>query len=81
MTQNEWMQSVRKRTHDLANKLQGLIEEMIVLREQCAEIKRRADLIEPLEEAVRRLEHQAQVLRWLLGVATAVLVGVALRFI
>lgn len=79
MADDEWMQSVRRRTHDLANRMVGFMEELIMLREQQSGLGRRVEELEKLTALVRRLEHESKVLRWLLGVVTAVVVAVLLR--
>jgi hypothetical protein len=77
MTDDEWMKALRSRTHDLSNKMQGWSEELIVLRAQQVELRRRLEDVEGLEVVVLKLEHQAQVLRWILGVVTALVVTLA----
>ncbi len=81
MTDNEWMRSVRKRTHDLSNKMMLLSEEHAVTREHLVDIRRRIVQIEALEDSVRRLEHQSQVLKWLLGLFSTVACAIVLRLL
>ena len=66
-----WLDSIRRRTHDLANRSMVHAEEIVRLREQVASLKRRVEGMERTCELVGSLQHQATVLRWLLGAATA----------
>ena len=79
------MDALRKRTHDLANQVMVAHVEMIELSAKTANL---IGSLEKLEESVERqskvlqkLEYQAQVLKWLLGVGTVVLCGLILRAI
>ena len=81
MIDNEWLQSLRHRTHDLANKLTGALYSITVLEQNCSDIKRRVKEVEALKQTVQKLESQSQVLKWLLGVITVVLCGAVLKLL
>jgi len=79
------MDALRKRTHDLSNQVMVMNVEMIELSTKTAHF---ISSLEKLERAVerqsktlQRLEQQAQILKWLLGVGTVVLCGLILRVI
>ena len=79
------MDALRKRTHDLSNQVMVANIEMIELSTKTAHL---ISSLEKLDESVERqskvlqkLEYQAQILKWLLGVGTVVLCGLILRVI
>ena len=79
MTENEWIKSIRKRTHDLANRMHTFTVDVITVRQQVTGLSRRVDDLEHLTKLVHRLEHESRILRWLLSVATAVATAALLR--
>ena len=79
------MDALRKRTHALSNQVMVANIEMIELSTKTAHL---ISSLEKLDESVERqskvlqkLEYQAQILKWLLGVGTVVLCGLILRVI
>ncbi len=73
------MESVRKRTHDHANRIMMQQQDIIVLQQGLRSAERRIEQIEDLAPTVQALRTQAVILRWMLGIATAVSVAVLSR--
>lgn len=77
------MDALRKRTHDLSNQVMVANIEMIELSTKTAHLissfEKLEESVERQSKVLQRLEYQAQVLKWLLGVATVVLCGLILR--
>ena len=81
MTEDQWMEAVRRRTHDIANRVTINSELVTVLRERQAHIANRLEQLETLRATVSRLESQASILRWILATLTALTVGIAIRLV
>jgi len=79
VTDDEWLKSVRKRTHDLANVVQGHEGRLVRMDERQTQIVERVRKLEAVAVTVGELRQQARVLRWLLGAATAAAVGLLVR--
>ena len=79
MTGDEWLKSVRRRTHDLGNLLHAQQGEIMILREQLRAVRSRLEILERQAEVVRGLQHQATVLRWILGLGTTVAAAALVR--
>ena len=88
MTEEEWRDSLRKRTHDLVNRFMETDYKVTVLEQNLEEVKRglidlktKSDQIEVLNMKVQTLNNQSQILKWILGVVTVVLCGTVLHFL
>lgn len=75
------MQSLRKRTHDIANHVQSQEGLLVLLEERTKVLFKRLGKLEDLNRDVEKLKHQAAVLKWVLGVITAVVVGVLIKVV
>jgi prefoldin subunit 5 len=76
MTPDDWMESVRRRTHDLSNRAMQQQQEITVLQQQVHALRCRITALEEATAIIDSLKHQAQVFRWLLAIATAVAIAV-----
>jgi len=81
MTDNEWLDSLRNRTHKLSNWIMGNMSDITVLKEQHLDLKRRIEDLERLEVVIHQFKAQSQVLRWVLGIATAVICGLLIKLL
>ena len=94
MSEDEWRDSLRKRTHDLSNRFMETDYKITVLEQSLEEVKRSMiDLkartavedntkqIERLKMKVQNLDNQSHILRWVLGVFTVILCGTVLHFL
>ena len=79
MTDDEWIRSVRKRTHDLADIVQGHEGRLVRMDERQTQIVERIRKLETVALSVGELKQQARVLRWLLGAATAAAIGALVK--
>ena len=70
-SRDPWVEALRKRSHDLANKLQATQAELAVLSQRHRDAIRRLESLESLAPTVNTLRQQAVVLRWILGILTA----------
>jgi hypothetical protein len=88
MSEDEWRDSLRKRTHDLSNRFMETDYKITVLEQSLEEVKRSAvDLkartlqLEILKMRVQNLDNQSHILRWVLGVFTVIMCGTVLHFL
>jgi len=79
MTSDDWVQALRKRSHDLSNFVQMQEARLIRFDERQTQIGERVRHLEEIAKTVNDLRHQARVLKWLLGVATAAAVGILVK--
>jgi len=75
MTNEQWMQSLRKRAHDASNTLQIHEARIVRIEERQIELTRKAAQIDRLSASVAELRHQATILKWAVGCMSAVAVG------
>lgn len=75
MTNDEWMQSLRKRSHDMANVVQLHEARLVRVEERQLELSRKALKIDKLLGQVAELRHQAMVLKWVVGFVSTIAAG------
>jgi len=75
------MQSLRKRTHELSNHAQSQEGLLILLEERTKVLFKKVGRLEESLKDVEKLKHQAAVLKWILGVITAVVIGVLIKVV
>jgi len=73
---DDWMEAVRRRTHDLSNRAMQQQQEITVLQQQIHALRGRVLALDEATEVLASLKFQAQVFRWLLAIATAVAIAV-----
>jgi len=81
MTDAEWLGSLRKRTHELANVLQAHESRLIRSEERQTELIRKMAKLEELSAAVAELKHQAAMLRRAVGFVAAVAIGCLIKLL
>ena len=79
MTSDDWVHALRKRSHDLSNFVQMQEARLVRFDERQTQIGERVRQLEEIAKTVNDLRHQARVLKWLLGVATAAAVGILVK--
>ena len=81
MSQEEWLESLRNRTHNLSNKLMDALHNITVLQQQVNEIEKNLNKLNKLEEKVQKFENQYQILKWILGLVTIIISGITLKLV
>ena len=88
MTDSEFLRSVRKRTHDLANACQRYEVQfakadarLTQLESKMKEVSELRETAQRMNDAVTRLHHDSRVLRWVLGVVTMIAVGILVKLV
>jgi len=78
---DEWIDSLRKRYHAMANLVTEHDGKLIRLEEKGETINKRLEDLEELEEIVRSLQHQSFVLKWVVGLISTLAVGILIKLI
>ena len=79
MSTEEWVESLRKRFHDLANTTQTHEARLIRFEAKCEYFKKEIEELNESTKIVRTLQQQAMILKWLLGIITTVGIGICIK--
>ena len=79
MGTEEWVESLRKRFHDLANTVQMHEGSIIRFEEKCEYFKQKIDELDETKKVVRTLQQQAMILKWLVGLVSMAAVGLFIK--
>ena len=79
MSNEEWLNSLRDRTHKLSNYLMVCMSDVEVLKQQNLDLKRRIEDLERLEVLMCEFKAQSHILKWILGVVTVVICGILVK--
>jgi len=81
MTNEQWLESLRKRTHETANYLQGHESRLIRIEERQSELNKKIAQLDSIKISLAELRHQSTVLKWVLGFVSALTVGCLVKLI
>jgi len=79
VTSDDWLQALRKRSHDLANFVQAQEARLVRFDERQTQLGERVRRLEAQVSTVEELRQQGRILKWAVGVMTALAVGLAVK--
>jgi len=81
VTEEQWIEAVRRRTHDIANRVTVNSESISIIKERLKHDHRRIEDLEELEGTVAKLEGHANVAKWIIGMLSGAIVAIAVKML